>query len=136
MRRLAAVLVLAFAVAPAACSDPGTSPSQSMMGRWSLQTVNGLALPFTLALQGTDSLQVLGDIITATKTGQFADTTIIRSTVSGKVTTDTIPDVGTYSMFGSTVSLTFLSDSTTTTGRLSGNTLNMGSGGTTLVYTR
>lgn len=138
MRRVAAVLVLSLAVTAGACGDIGTRPTQSLAGTWSLQTVNGSGLPFLVgtSASGTDSLQVLGDVITASGAGTFTDVTIVRSTVSGQVTTDSIPDAGTYTLIGSSASLRFASDGSTISGQLSGNTLSLSSGNGVLVYKR
>jgi hypothetical protein len=50
------------------------------------------------------------------------------------VTTDSLPDAGTYALNGTAVTFTFESDGSTGTGSLSGNSLTVAAGGLALIY--
>ncbi len=137
MRRPAALLVLTLTLVLGACAaDRSTGPNQSMTGTWNLQSVNGGILPYLLAQSGNDTLVLLSDVIVADGGGTFTDQTIIQSTVSGAMTTDTIPDGGKYVVTGSTATLTFASDSSTASGTINGNRMALTTSGVSLVYTR
>ncbi len=137
MRRRAALLLLSLAVMLGACAaDRSTGPSQTFTGTWSLHSVNGLTLPYLLAQSGNDTLELLSDVITAADGGTFADVTIIRSTVAGAVTTDTVPDAGSYVVTGSSATLTFNSDSSKATGTIGAHQMTLMNSGVSLIYTR
>jgi hypothetical protein len=139
MPRLGALSLLTLALALGACSasDRITAVGGgSLVGTWSLQTINNTSLPFLLAQSGSDTLELLSDVIIAANGGTFADTTLVRSTVSGAVTMDTIPNTGLYVLAGSTATLTFDSDQSVAQGTLGGNRLIFNGSGVNLVYTR
>ena len=135
MRRLVACLALALF---ASCGgDSATGPtSASVAGTWSLQTVNGAALPFVLAQDGADKLEVTGDVITAAENGTFSSLTHFRSTISGEVSEDDIADTGTWTLSGSSVTFRFTSDGTAGTASISGGTMTFTQGSTALKYTK
>jgi methyl coenzyme M reductase beta subunit len=62
--------------------------------------------------------------------------TTVKTTESGQVTTESIPDAGTYTQNGTAVTFTFNSDGSSGTGTLNGNTVTVASQGFSLVYTR
>ena len=132
MRRLLAACVALLAIA---CGD-STSPSASAAGTWTLQTVNGAPLPFVLLQVGADKLELTSDVITANSTGSFTQMTTLKTTEDGQVTTESIPDAGTYTQAGTAITFTFNSDGSTGTGTLTGNTVTVASQGYSLVYTR
>lgn len=127
-------VLLAFVLA--ACgSDSATAPT-TFVGTWSLQTVNGAALPFTIAQSGTDKAEILGDTITISSTSSYIESTTVRTTLSGAVSTLTVADTGAYVVSGSTVTLTSNSDGSSGSGMWSGNTLTATIQGFSFVYKR
>jgi hypothetical protein len=103
MRRLIP-LVLCFALACG--SDSPTTPKQttaSLTGTWSLNNINGIALPFVLAQTSTTKSEVVSDIVTATAAGTYTEVTQLRTTVNGTATNSTENDSGTYTINGNTV---------------------------------
>jgi hypothetical protein len=66
MRRLA---LLALAVGMAACANDATAPSTSLEGSYSLQRINGTALPYTFS----NGLQLVGDQLVLNTDGTFTD---------------------------------------------------------------
>ena len=133
MRRIGACLLL---IAAAACG--GDSPTQptpaSVAGVWNLQTVNGSGLPFILAQLGNDKVELTDDVLNVSENGTFTQLTHFRITQAGEVTTDSLPDAGTYALNGTAVTFTFESDGSTGTGSLSGNSLTVAAGGLALIY--
>jgi hypothetical protein len=131
------MFLLLSALALAACgSDSSTAPAPTIAGTWTLQTINGSALPFTIAQTATSKIEVLSDVITISGTGSFTQTTSLRSTTSGVATTQSVADAGTYVVNGSAVTLRFNSDGSTGTGSWSGDTITTTDGGFALVYKR
>ncbi len=139
MRRLAVVGMLACAAVLGACGSDSVTSSvpASMAGSWTLQSINGMNLPVTVTQSSGDSFALVSDVITADSAGAFTELTLIETTVSGQMAMDTVADAGTYKLSGTSVSLTFMSDSSTATGTLAGNTLSLGNGvGGSMVYAR
>lgn len=103
MRYLIAVLMLAVA----ACGGDSTGPdSESHVGVYTLRTVNGQNLPFTLVQVGSDKLEVTGERLTVNADGTFSGRTDYRLTEAGKVTTETETWFGTYELRGTNVTFT------------------------------
>lgn len=128
-------LMLALVALTLACGDSSTEPTQaSVAGTWELSTVNGGALPFVVFQTTTDKVEIMSDVITATSTGTFTQSTTFRTTSNGQAQTTTTPDAGTYTLSGTAVNFTFNSDGSTGTGSLSGNTLTVTQSGLALVY--
>lgn len=137
MRRLIALLLTVGLVG---CGSDATSPSASIAGTWSLKTVNGAALPFVILASGTDKEEIVSDVFTLTANGAshgaFTQLSTYRLTQNGQVTSQSIPDAGTYTLNGSAVTLQFTSDGSSVTGSWSGNTITVGQSGVVGVYQR
>jgi hypothetical protein len=130
----AAVLVLAVACG---ASDAGTAPtSSSVVGTWTLQSVNGSALPFVVSQTGANKLELVSDVVSATASGTFTQSTTIRNTTNGQVTTQSVPDAGSYSLNGTAVTFQFNSDNSVGTGSLNGNTMTVAQDGFAYIYKR
>ena len=132
MRFIACLLLV---VAAACGGDSPTEPTPtSVAGTWRLQTVNGSVLPFLVGQVGADKLELTSDVLTVAASGSFTQMTQFRVTASGQVSTEDVPDAGTYALNGTAVTFTFDSDGSTGTGSLSGNTLTVAGGGFAMVY--
>lgn len=120
-----------------ACGD-STGVTGSINGTYSLQTVNGAPLPFTIPPQFGDTFveQVTADVITASN-GSFTNSTTVRDTdnTSGQVTISTSSVTGTYVINGTAVTFNFQGGGTEN-GSISGNTITIVAAGLSLVYTR
>ena len=128
MRRLVP-LVLSFALA---CGSDSTTASQpttaSLAGAWSLQTINGIALPFVVAQTATSKSEILSDVVTATAAGTYTEVTQTRTTLNGQATTSTDNDAGTYTVTGNAVVIRS-NDGSSASGTVSGNTFTVSVGG-------
>ena len=134
MRRL---LSLTLALAIVACgSDSSSGPTNaSVAGTWSLQTVNGSPLPFTLATSPA-KLELLSYVVNVTSTGTWTSAQSIRTTFNGQATTASTTDAGTYTLSGNAVAISSTSSSTVLAGTVNGNTLTLASSGLTFVFTK
>jgi len=133
MRRLLPLIALAIA----ACSaDSSTGPTGTIAGTWTLQTVNGFQLPFTIAQTGTDKEELLSDVFVISGDGSFTQMATVRTTTNGVATTQSATDAGSYTLSGTAITLHFNSDGSTGTGSWSGNTITTTDGGLALVFKR
>jgi hypothetical protein len=130
-------LLLAMAVLTLACGSDSTDPTMaSVAGTWHLFTVDGVALPYTLEQSSADKLELSSDVFTVTSTGSFTQMTVLKVTQNGEVSTEVVPDAGTYSLNGNSVLIVFQSDGSSVTGTLNDDQLTIASTGVALVYLR
>ena len=111
MRRLFAAL--AFATLAACGSDSSTNPNNTVVeGTYSLKTVNGQVLPFTI--QGNGITVVLtSDVLTIAQGGSWTETIAYKQTVSGGATTNEVDaDAGSWTRIGNTVTFTSTANGT------------------------
>ena len=102
MRRLFAVLAL---VTLAACgSDTSTNPNnESVEGTYSLYTVNGQPLPYTVQGNGV-TIVLTSDVLTVKSDGSWNETITYRQTVSGGATTNEADaDAGSWTRVANTI---------------------------------
>jgi hypothetical protein len=107
-----------------------------VVGTWRLQTVNGLQLPFTLEGAGADKVDLTAEAITLVAPSRVTMVTTFRVTEGGNVSSESVPDAGTYAVNGSTVTFKFDSDGSTPTATVNGDTMTLGDIGLTFVYRR
>jgi lipocalin-like protein len=135
MRRL---VCFALVFAALACGgDDTTTPTQaSVAGTWTLQTINGSPLPFTLATSPA-KIELLSSVVNVTANGTWTSTTTNRTTFNGQATTTTSTDAGTYTLSGNNVAiLSNTAGSTAQAGAVNGNTLTLSQQGFVFVYTK
>lgn len=135
-RRL--VLLLALATASACGSDSSTSPTtDAIEGTYSLRTVNGSPLPFTVVQSGTNSFVLTSDVITIASNGSWTESIQYRETVNGQTTNGTDADGGTWVRSGGNVSLkSNLSGDIAYSGAFSGGSLTFNASGFVAVFSR
>ena len=122
MRRLVS-LMLAFTIVACGGDDSTTAPTNaSVAGTWTLQTINGSPLPFTLTSVGTTKVEAVSAVFVVNANGTWTGSSKTLTTINGQASTSTDTDGGTYTLSGSTVALRS-NDGTIETGTISGNTL-------------
>lgn len=135
MRRLLAGLVM-LAVVACGGSDSGTGPTAtSVVGNWTLSTVNGTALPYLLIGSGANKSELTSGSLTVSSTS-YTITFGLRTTANGVVSTSSSADAGTVAITGTAITLRSTVDGTTITGGASGNTLTLSESGGVYVFTR
>lgn len=133
MRRL---LSLALALAIVGCgSDSSSEPTNaSVAGTWTLQSVNGSQLPFTLSNVGSTKIELVSSVVNVTSAGTWTSTSQTRTTINGQATTSTGTQAGTYTLSGSAVAIRSTDGTTVQAGTVSGNTLTLAQTGLVFVY--
>ena len=125
-------------VLASACSGgtDTTAPatSVSIVGTWTLQSVNGASLPYLMDQSGADKSEMTSDVLTFLATGQFTEIAQVRLTSGGQVTTTSVPQAGTYAANKGTVVLTFAGSDTQARGTQTGATLAVAINGLAFVY--
>lgn len=135
-RYLLAVLAFSSVVACGG-SDAATTPlAPSAIGAWTLSTINGTALPFTLMASGGNKSEAIGSTLTIVQGGSYTATFIVRNTTNGQQSTQSSSQAGTYVVNGTAISLRTNSDGTVVSGSVSGNSLTLTEEGAVYLYVR
>lgn len=132
LRRSLMSLLVGFGVL--SCNE-ATGPD-SLLGTWSLQTVSGQPLPYTLEEDGGRKVELTGETVTLLAAGRQTMVTSFRVTEGGDVSFESIPAPGNYTVDGSTLLLTFDDDESTYTAIVNGLTMTIDDIGLTFVYRR
>ena len=110
MRRFSAVVL--FALAACGGSEGPTNPaSASLAGSYTLRTVNGNHLPYTLQ-SGTNSLTITADVLTVADGGTWSESGSYQQTVNGQTSSQTFSDGGSWDRSGPTVTFTSTNSNT------------------------
>ena len=120
MRRLA---LLALAIGMAACATDATAPSTSIEGSYSLQRINGAALPYTFS----NGVQVVSDQLALKVDGTFTDVARYNTGQSNTV-------VGYYTSLNGSITFNDQTNNATYRGSLSGTVLTVIVNGFTEIY--
>lgn len=131
MRRLMIAFVVACSVA---CNNDGLTGSTTVNGKYTLRTVNGSALPYTISGSGANKTEILDDGITLYEGFTYSRSAHSRVTVNGTASDVTTSDAGSYSIFGTSVTLTSGTGGPTTLALVSGNSMTVTTAGLTYVF--
>jgi hypothetical protein len=129
-RHLILSALVAFAVA---CGDATTGPSDEVVGTYTLRTVNGGSLPFTLVNSGSARIELLSSSVTLRQNSTFSAVLTVRQTVGTLVTTQSDSSNGTWARSGSTLTLNEGGTTSTATYQADGS-IAITDGGYTMVY--
>ena len=101
MRKLVAILFLAAFVA---CGgDSITDATASIAGTYTLRSVNGSPLPFTVFTSGTQKIEITDDMVVISESGTYSESGHTRTTNGTQVTTQTVAEAGTYTRNGTAI---------------------------------
>jgi len=120
-RRIALLLLVSSMVL--ACGD-SAGPEDKVKGEWHLRTVNGSTLPFFLPSNPPVTIEILDGVITLGESGRFVEVGSFRINDGGKISSDTDNAEGTFTVEGSTVTLTY-TDGSVYTAVVSGDTMTL-----------
>jgi hypothetical protein len=98
----------ALVLAAAGCSGAGSiiSPTLSVLGRYTLQTVNGSSLPYTISSTSGSAVEILSEEFTLSPDGTIAGASDVRVTGFGILHATAS---GTYTVSGQTVEMNVVS---------------------------
>jgi hypothetical protein len=101
---------------------------------WNLTAVNDQGLPFMIG--GPGSREFVSDVLTLADNNTFTESTTMRTTVYGQVTTETILDSGAYEFNSYAVTFHFQSNGTIGSGTLTGRKMKVTTSGTSFTYVK
>jgi hypothetical protein len=99
------IALIAFMTAIAVACDDGIVGSSTVNGKYTLRTVNGSKLPYTVSTVGTTKTEIVGDTIMLYEGFTFAETKTSRITVNGTAATSSHLETGSFSLMGNSVFL-------------------------------
>ena len=106
MRRIRMVgAVATMVLATARCGGDSTGIS-SINGPWTLRTVNGAPLPYTMSGGSGGTTELVEDVLTLNVGGTWSETKRVRTSAGGQITTETRNSAGSYSTFGTSITFT------------------------------
>lgn len=126
-------VLLASALVILAACDSGVTGITTVTGNWSLRTVNGSALPFTVSGSGANKTEIIDDVYTLFEGFTFSETIHRRVTTNGQESTVTVTETGSYSLFATSVTITH-NNGAVRRGLIEGNTMTIVEAGMTSAY--
>ena len=133
MRGLLGVLIVAFCVG---CLGEGVTGSSTITGDYTLRTINGSPLPYTISGSGADRMEIVREVITLYQGGTYARSRDSRITVNGQVTSESSAETGSYTLLGTSVTLVNGANGQTTLATINANTMTIVKAGMTAVFTK
>jgi hypothetical protein len=119
-----------------ACFGGNMTGSSTITGEYTLRTVNGAPLPYTLSESATGKTELLRDAITLYQGGTFARTRQTRLTSNGQATNESESDTGSYMLLGTSITLRSNATGQNTLATISGNAMTVVTAGVTSVYSK
>ena len=118
----------------AGCLNEDVVGDSTATGEYTLTTINDAALPFTLSTSGTNKTELLDAVISMFEGGTYSETSHLRVTSNGVVTTQTRVDTGSYSFFGVSVTLVSSAGNGERRGKIEGTKMTITEAGKNSVY--
>jgi hypothetical protein len=128
MQRLLLGFALMFSVA---CLGDGMTGSSSVTGSYTLRTINGSNLPYTVTGTG---MEIVDETITLYEGFTYIKSGHTRTTTNGQVTTQTTNDSGTYGLQGTSITFNSNAGGQGTLALIDGNKLTIVKAGITSVF--
>ena len=124
-------------IALAGCGDEVTGPTAaSLAGTWTLQSVNGLAVPATITGLGANRSDAVSGSVVLTAAATYTQTVSIVSYVSGQATPTNPSDAGSFTIIGSTIEFTSSVGGSSQTATVTGNTMSLTFQGLAVVFAK
>jgi hypothetical protein len=119
-----------------ACGDSSGPGETDIVGSYTLQTMNGNALPWRAIVIGNDWFEFTSGSGSINADGTYSLTLNWRESTSGQIDSGAEPSVGTYSRNGNAITFTDASDGSTIVGTITGRQISITSEGIVLVFVR
>ena len=130
------VLLGLFALLAVACLNEGLTGSGTVTGVYTLRSVNGSPLPYTLSGSGANQTELVRDAITLFQGGTYARERELRITANGQVTIEATTQGGSYELLGKSVSMRAAGVGTPVLATIDGNTMTIVEAGVTSVFSK
>lgn len=134
MRRYA--LAGAIALVSTACLDEGLTGSSTVTGVYTLRTINGSPLPYTLSGSGDNKTELVSDAITLFQGGTYSRERHSRLTTNGQVTDEMTTEGGSYTLLGTSVSMRAAGTGPVVLATINANTMTIVEAGLTAVFSK
>jgi len=117
-----------------ACFNDYVTETGTITGAYTLRTINGSALPYTINVDATTQKDVIDDMITLFSGGSYSRTQHANTTVSGQTTSQTNTESGAYLLVGTSVTLSPSPAGRSTVTTIEGRTLTIVESGITWTF--
>jgi hypothetical protein len=131
-----AMALLAVSVAACGADTPSDPTPVTVVGTWTLETVNGTRLPFVLDQRGNDKVELLSAALDVMASGTFSSTSTERSTIAGVTQNQSYVDPGHFTLNGSVATFTFDLDASVSRGTIAADAMTFDANGLVVVYRR
>ena len=116
--------------------DGGIVGSSTVTGTYTLRSINGAPLPYTISGSGTNKTEIVSESITLFRGDTYARERITRITVNGQASSDTTTEGGSYSLFGTSISMRASGTGPLIQAVINGNTMTFVEAGLTSVFSK
>ena len=106
-----------------ACFEDNIVGSPTVSGDYTLRTINGSSLPYTISGSGANKTEIVSDVITLFQGFTYSEAIVSRVTVNGQATNENKTKTGAFSLFGTSFILSSNDGSLERRGTMSGNTM-------------
>ena len=131
-----AIALLAVSVAACGGDAPSEPAPVTVVGKWSLETVNGARLPFVLDQRGNDKVELISASLDVMSSGAFSATSNERSTIAGVVKDQSYIDPGRFTLAGAVATFVFDLDGGISRGTIVADAMTFDANGLVVVYRR
>ena len=128
------LLLVLLALTATACWSDKVTGSSTVNGTYTLRTVNGSSLPYTISGSGNNKSEILSDTIQLYEGFTYAESAHYRNTVNGTVTNETRTDSGSFALLGNSISFRSNDGSPINTYVIDANTMNVVKPGLTMAF--
>ena len=128
-----ALLALALLVS-VGCFDDFSTGVGTVTGTYTLRTINGSALPYTINVDASTQKVIVDDMITLFSGGSYSRTQHANTTVGGQTTSETNTESGAYLLVGTSVTLNPSPTGRSTITTIDGRTMTLVESGITWTF--
>ena len=116
------------------CFDDYSTGVGTVTGAYTLRTINGSALPYTITVDASTQKEIVDDVITLFSGGSYSRTQHANLTVSGQTTSQTNTEGGAYVLLGTSVTLNPSPSGRSTVTTVDGKTMTLVDSGITWTF--
>ncbi|MEO8577040.1 MAG: hypothetical protein ABI556_10080 [Gemmatimonadales bacterium] len=119
-----------------ACFSDDIVGSSTVTGNYTLRTINGSQLPYTITGSGTNKTEIVSDVMTLFQGFTYSESTVSRITLNAQAADETKVRTGAYSLLGTSFILSSNDGSLERRGTISGNTMTITEAGKVSVLSK